>query len=250
MNHLMRWSTLPGLLALAGCLLGCPGGGCTRPPLPPDQVTRTLEPFTLTVNAGTGTITVAQGSLELALLHVSDVGVGTGRASYEMQYGMFDVQESAGDWQVPTQLEITDNALLGIGDIAFALKAADGTELVRGSVGATSEGKATITLGARGLHNRVRAAVACQPTDHFNGLGAQTHDVDHRGQHVPLWVSEQGIGKTDDDALPVVWQLTGRRHSTHIPIPAVVVSRGTAWLMDTTAFGDGPVRCAGRQGAV
>jgi alpha-glucosidase len=230
---------------LGGCLTLFPGsgnggGGCgpvaTQPPA---RLSHTLDPFTLDADSVAGTFTVLQDGRVLAQLHIGDVAFRNGVATYDMQFGMFDIQESALDWVPAARFELEPEGLLtqGLGDIKFNVFAQDGQLLATGSLGATVERKATITFDAvNASHNRSRLALTCQPTDHFNGLGAQTHDVDHRGQRVPLWVSEQGIGKTDDDALPVVWQLTGRRHSTHIPIPAVVVSRGTAWLLDTTAY--------------
>jgi len=83
----------------------------------------------------------------------------------------------------------------------------------------------------------VSLATPSPSTEHFVGLGGQSFDVDHRGQHVPLWVQEDGIGKypDPDDDYQGVWFLTGRRHSTHTPMPMVVSSRGYALAVDTDA---------------
>jgi hypothetical protein len=85
--------------------------------------------------------------------------------------------------------------------------------------------------------DRVSLATPCAKDEHVVGLGGQSFDVDHRGQTVPLWVQEDGIGKDPgpDDVYTGVWFLTGRRHSTHSPMPMMVSSRGYAAAVDTTA---------------
>lgn len=84
---------------------------------------------------------------------------------------------------------------------------------------------------------RVMLGQTCADGEHFAGLGGQSFDVDHRGQKVPLWVQEDGIGKfpDPDDNYSGLWFLTGRRHSTHTPMPMVLSSRGYAVAVDTDA---------------
>ncbi len=65
--------------------------------------------------------------------------------------------------------------------------------------------------------NRVRWDAACTGDDHFAGLGQHAMDVDHVGEAFPLWVSEPGIGKVDDDDPPEDWYLTGTRHASSYP---------------------------------
>lgn len=95
---------------------------------------------------------------------------------------------------------------------------------------------ATITLAStKGDSISVSSPLA--DSEHLVGLGGQSYDVDHRGQHVALFVQEDGIGKdpTPDDLYQGVWFLTGRRHSTHTPMPMMLSSRGYALAIDTTA---------------
>jgi alpha-glucosidase len=74
----------------------------------------------------------------------------------------------------------------------------------------------------------------CTPDDHFAGFGAQTWGVDARGETIPIWVQEEGVGKdlaTDD---PVgAWYLVGRRHSAYMPIPEFLSRRGFMVVADT-----------------
>ena len=46
---------------------------------------------------------------------------------------------------------------------------------------------------------RIQLASTCDDTEHLIGLGGQSFDLDHRGETVPLWVQEDGIGKYADD---------------------------------------------------
>ena len=82
---------------------------------------------------------------------------------------------------------------------------------------------------------RISLATPCPIDEHLVGLGGQSFDVDHRGEKVPLFVQEDGIGKFDDpdENFAGLWFLTGRKHSTHTPMPMVLSSRGYALAVDT-----------------
>jgi len=83
--------------------------------------------------------------------------------------------------------------------------------------------------------DRIQIATPCPADEHLVGLGGQSFDVDHRGETVPLFVQEDGIGKYDDpdDVYAGLWFLTGRKHSTHTPMPMVVSSKGYGLAVDT-----------------
>ncbi len=85
--------------------------------------------------------------------------------------------------------------------------------------------------------DRIQIATPCPADEHLVGLGGQSFDVDHRGERVPLFVQEDGIGKfpDPDENYAGLWFLTGRKHSTHTPMPMVLSSRGYAVAVDTTA---------------
>lgn len=106
-------------------------------------------------------------------------------------------------------------------------------------------GTGTLTLDS--LHARIELTVdhadkfslgaVCDKTEHLVGLGGQSFDVDHQGEVVPLWVQEDGIGKFPDrdDQYLGVWFLTGRKHSTHTPMPMLLSSAGYSVVVDTNA---------------
>lgn len=114
-----------------------------------------------------------------------------------------------------------------------------GEPIGRGQVlvsGAAGGGEVVIELDMSAAGgNRTSLGFACADGEHFMGLGGQSWAVDHRGQTVPLWVQEDGIGKPDtpDDVYEGIWALHGRRHSTHTPMPMMLSSRGWALAVDT-----------------
>ncbi|MBK9035929.1 MAG: hypothetical protein IPL61_32550 [Myxococcales bacterium] len=124
--------------------------------------------------------------------------------------------------------------------VDFALHDRGGALLGHGAVVVTADGAGgevalDLDLAPAG-GTRVALGFECATGEHFLGLGGQSWAVDHRGQTVPLWVQEDGIGKPDldDDVYDGIWALTGRRHSTHTPMPMMLSSRGWALAVDTT----------------
>lgn len=90
-----------------------------------------------------------------------------------------------------------------------------------------------ITPG-EGKERRFSWGVKCNADDHFQGFGAQTWGVDARGESVPVWVGEQGILKdlTTDDPKGA-WYSRGRRHSSYMPMPEFLSSRGYFAVAET-----------------
>jgi len=126
-------------------------------------------------------------------------------------------------------------------DAVFTLHDRAGDQIGDGRVvldggGPTGDVIVSLDLSAAG-GNRASLGFACAPGEHFMGLGGQSWAVDHRGQTVPLWVQEDGIGKPDvaDDDYQGIWALSGRRHSTHTPMPMMLSSRGWALAVDTSS---------------
>ena len=132
---------------------------------------------------------------------------------------------------------------LTVGDdrVEFVVYDRGGDALGRGEVRLAADGgggEVVIAFDqADAGHNRSSLAFACDPDEHFLGLGGQSWSIDHRGQTVALWVQEDGIGKFDtpDDVYEGIWALHGRRHSTHTPMPIMLSSRGWALAVDTSA---------------
>lgn len=179
-------------------------------------------------------IVVSHGGRVLLDVAAARIGSKDGDAFFDMEFGMFDIQEDNAPYAFATDLVIT-SADPANPVVNFDLLDADGAIVVSGSATSFAD-RVELTLQAQSPANdRLFVASSCT-LDHAIGFGAQSHDVDHAGQIVPSWVSEQGIGKLDSDELPAVWQLVGRRHSSHAPLPAFVTDRGAAFVVNTNAF--------------
>lgn len=193
----------------------------------PPRVETTLADLEVVVDGELGRVSVSRGGRALVDVDVHTLGFKDGDATFAMEFGMFDIQEDLGSWTWADRLELVSRE-----PVSFRVLAGD-VELAT-AVLEEQAGGARLTLAAVAPYDRVSVGTSCT-FSHVLGLGAQTHDVDHLGQIVPLWVSEQGVGKSDSDELPALWQLLGRRHTTHVPMPAFVTDVG-AFVIDTPAF--------------
>ena len=161
--------------------------------------------------------------------------IGSRADTIEMKFGTFKITETpdAEVWR----------AIGELGDVSATDTGATFTLLAGGE----PVGTGTLTFDAAipdhvrlqlvTESQRISLATPCPADEHLVGLGGQSFDVDHRGEKVPLFVQEDGIGKfpDPDDTYAGLWFLTGRKHSTHTPMPMVVSSRGYALAVDTNA---------------
>jgi len=172
--------------------------------------------------------------------------IGSRATAVEMMFGAFRFTETKTSevWRAIDQLgEVT-----ATGDGAtFTLRSGDSTvgtgRLV--FVPGTRSGPAPDAAGhPRHVRielvtdaQRISLATGCDEDEHLVGLGGQSFDVDHRGETVPLFVQEDGIGKypDPDENYSGLWFFTGRKHSTHTPMPMVVSSNGYALAVKTDA---------------
>ncbi len=158
------------------------------------------------------------------------VGFATRAAttSYEMKFGAFKPTEQASaPWRVGRSIvagasgsyDVLDDAGAALAHLAFT---------------SPDEGHLAVHVTPAGSELRFSWGFACAPSDHFSGFGAQTWDVDHRGQTVPTWVQEEGIGKIAADTYDdPTWYVVGRRHSSQAPIPEFLARRGYVLAAET-----------------
>ncbi len=78
--------------------------------------------------------------------------------------------------------------------------------------------------------NRIGFSAECIENEAMLGMGSHAFDVDHYGEAFPLWVSEPGIGKSDQDVYPDDWFLTGTRHSSSFPVPFLLRPQASSGL--------------------
>ena len=182
-----------------------------------------LGPFTVELNSGPPLV-LRQGSFEVALSDTRTFGFRSVRANFETQYGAFRITEA------PTEDLRTGQALE---DVEL-----DGERLTAVVVDEAEEPLADLVLELAGENLRLLVTNRIEANQAFIslradggpilGFGAQTHDVDHQGQIVPVFVSEQGIGKVDSDEPAEVWFLVGTRHSSYLPVPTFLAPRAQA----------------------
>lgn len=158
---------------------------------------------------------------------------GEGAANIKMRFGSYHFEEETTQWRAVAKLAKVTKAKDGM---SFELRASDGSLLGDGKLSGLPGGGVALDVQGPAGANRASIALPCAVGEHFLGLGGQSFDVDHRGWTVPLWVAEDGLGKKADDVHTGDWQLIGRRHSTHTPIPLTLSSRNYALLLDTPAF--------------
>jgi alpha-glucosidase (family GH31 glycosyl hydrolase) len=208
-------------------------------------VSATFGQFHLTLDGATLTIHGPNGPLVEGLPPSNDVGTPqsdnddappmTGFAvrdvatAYTMKYGSFSIIDTANaawrvarsaTWNGSGAIDLTDGSGR-IASITFSQGLDDG-HLV-----------ADVEPGD-GPERRFSWGFACAPSDHFAGFGAQTWGTDGRKETIPIFVTEEGVGKnlTTDNPTPG-WPLVGRRHSTGFPLPEFLSRRGFMAVAET-----------------
>lgn len=200
-------------VGLAAC------GGDPSGPVGAFEVDVTRAPFGLRIQHPSG----------LVLSTAPDAAaVGRGRATYELQLGTFRIEETEEPaWAPGTRLT---GARRDDDGIRGTLEAEDGTALGTLIIAPDPAGLRIRVEAADPEANRAALAFACDPASEggYWGLGAHTWDVDHRGERVPVWVSEQGVGKVETETPADVWFLAGTRHQSYLAVPTLMAPRGGA----------------------
>ena len=158
--------------------------------------------------------------------------IGSIASTVEMHFGSYRFNDNvmAESWQKIGKLGAITETETGA---TFTLVGSD-RDLGTGTV-TIDQTHVRIELATGG--ERIALGAYTPENEHLVGLGGQSFDVDHRGERVPLWVQEDGLGKypDDDDQYLGTWFLTGRKHSTHTPMPMVLSSQDYALVVDTDA---------------
>jgi alpha-glucosidase len=149
-------------------------------------------------------------------------------------YGSYQIIDTGAAWRVATRATSITQA----DGLAFDALDAQGTTLARVEVRGEGEGEVAIVVTpkiapAKGARTWASIAARCDEADRFLGFGAQQRDVEHRGSTVPLFVSEPGIGKRDDDLQDSIFFIAGTRHASSFPAPIYLARRGYVGVLDT-----------------
>jgi alpha-glucosidase (family GH31 glycosyl hydrolase) len=149
---------------------------------------------------------------------------------YEEQFGQYKVTDQpVGDWRVATSIAPVD----GPGH-QFILKDVTGATIARLALDAPVGRHLRMQLTTDDpTAKRLSFGFQCRPDDRWVGFGEQSWDVDQTGQTVPVFVSEQGIGKDKTDDYTGLWSVRGRRHSAQWAMPWTLGKRGLALIAET-----------------
>jgi alpha-glucosidase (family GH31 glycosyl hydrolase) len=147
------------------------------------------------------------------------IAVRTTKARIEEQFGAFRITEGNDAWTEARH-------------VTFAADHATIDNVATLTVTSPSDGVVALKVEAMGV-NRLSLAFACHDDDVFAGFGEQTDALNHHGHTIPIWTSEEGIGKdlTSDDP-PQLWFLEGARHSTSYGLPTWLSNRGFIAAVD------------------
>ena len=223
--------TLLGLVGVG--LIGL--GACSS-----STETYKLDELLVQVHHDTGQIGLFGPNAKLLLLSQPDgLQLGSGSATWEYQFGAFQQLTATGTLAAASKLGTVTTAQ---GAISFALQHESDRPLGMARVERQSGQHAVVRLTAqpglastRSAH-RIKLQIACRPNEHFLGFGGQSFDVDHRGQNIPIWVSEDGLGKQDNDQPSPGYFLVGKKHATHTPMPIFLSSAGYGVVVNTPAY--------------
>ncbi|RMF40801.1 MAG: alpha-glucosidase, partial [Anaerolineae bacterium] len=88
--------------------------------------------------------------------------------------------------------------------------------------------------------NRIFLTYASDRQEHFWGFGEQFTYLDLKGRRVPIWVSEQGVGR-GEQPITLGADLTndgagGAWYTTYAPMPHYLTSRMRSLFLDTSAY--------------
>ena len=161
--------------------------------------------------------TTAPGSLRLARVDVV----------WEWLQGFLGFEETT---LLEDDLADTALALSADGDgLVAVFRDDDGAERARVEISAIGDVGLLLAVTPGALSDgmpadRVHLRFACDPRERFFGLGGQSQSTEHRGQTIPIRVTEQGLGK--DPAVPESAASTaGHVYDAYFPLPYLLVAR-------------------------
>lgn len=96
----------------------------------------------------------------------------------------------------------------------------------------------TLLVTARAPEGATEVALsfACAADERFYGLGAQSWATEHRGETVPIWVVEQGLGKVTPSTPDPAPSVMGEPYDSYAPTPFLLSSAGYAVSYQGTPY--------------
>ncbi|MGZ3420926.1 MAG: TIM-barrel domain-containing protein [Polyangiales bacterium] len=236
--------TLTGFLLALGC-----SSSSAEPPKPPPveasvggfRVRLEVDPVRLVVARPDGRVLfdglppadVAPQTDDADPPPLVGIAVRDVETKVEALYGSYQFTDTGSAWRVAKRAAnvksgdtMTFDAVDDQGTLASVSIAGDGRGQLTIAVTPTAKAQGSARTWAS-------MAASCEEGDRFQGFGAQQRDVEFRGQTVPIFVSEPGVGKRDDDANIAIWYLAGTRHASSFSAPIYLSRRGYVAALDT-----------------
>ncbi|MBK7398699.1 MAG: hypothetical protein IPJ34_21000 [Myxococcales bacterium] len=240
----MRRIALAALVALAAC------SSTSDPAPPPPPVVTTVggmsvrlepDPLRLVITAADGRVlfdglpprTIDAPTEETDPPPLTGFAVRDVATKVEMSYGSFQLKDTPTTWRVATR---ADRVVAATDAVSF--DAVNGSGLVaKVSVSTKAAGEVAIEIEPAaappaGSRTWTNLGARCAADERFLGFGGQARDVEHRGTVVPLFVSEPGIGKREDDLPTPIYFISGTRHASSFPAPIYLSKRGYVGALD------------------
>jgi alpha-glucosidase (family GH31 glycosyl hydrolase) len=176
---------------------------------------------------------ISSGGQERMAIPLAELAFRRASATYDDMFGAFYIVEEADSWQQADSHGIDQQ------DVDGLLIRLDSGGAALGELELEPMGEGHLRLHLRPADpelNRSRLRWRCDADDHFQGLGAQQLDVDHRGTDSFTFVSEPGIGKYSTNDYGSDWMIKGQRSAAGASIPALVTSRATALAIDSRQY--------------
>ncbi len=239
------------LIAALGAWLGWrarsgpswPGGKLRADPAALPSATYRVGEFTLRWDANARQFTVESPSrpgfpLWQTLPARSFVQAAQGAETVREARGMFFIRDTLTD--SCGEQEVLSISPSGDGlEVAGRLRCRSGRE-VPYSVVFESPGPNRLDLRLRVEANRAFLTYASSREEHFFGFGEQFSYVDMKGRRVPIWVSEQGVGRGDQ---PITFGADvtndgagGNPFTTYAPVPFYMTSQMRALTLLNTGY--------------
>ncbi len=124
------------------------------------------------------------------------------------------------------------------GALSTVVRSADSGTVEEATLAVEPAGDRTVkvTLTAPDTATEISASFACTPDERFYGFGAQTWATQHRGETIPMWVVEQGLGKVTPETPEPVPSLLGEPYDSYLPTPWFWSSEGYGVSLDGFAY--------------
>ncbi|MBF0453072.1 MAG: family 1 glycosylhydrolase, partial [Candidatus Magnetomorum sp.] len=126
-------------------------------------------------------------------------------------------------------------------DNGIQLAVAHANGITKGSLSieeVTAEGISTailkVTVKAPENANHISLSFASDANERFYGFGSPTWTSQHRGNSIPIWVTEQLLGRVTEADPNNFLELKGHPYDNQLPIPFFMSSNGYGVLLDTT----------------